>query len=465
MRKLPRHWIVSILFASWIVCTIHDANADTANLELKRLDVQSRYAPRGDDADFLFRAVNAQFIMYQPGSSRSQQGTSEFSAIVKKEPEKYESDLLFREVVKLGSNEFAFVFDSSDLKANGFDRLYFDKNHNGDLTDDEVIQAMPKPENVNFGEGSSLREFPRIDVKLNADGTEYEYSFNPMVYSNTNTGGSSLSIGYAYVQFYSSAYRDGEMTLDGKKHRIILLDFNSNGRFDDPFTVRDDIRMSGGRIYPQNGDMLLIDPDLNDRNMRGYGVSDRKERRHVSKLVLIEDRFYDLNISPSGDKIELTEAKIAVGYVTNPNIKYDAVAYGDKGFIKFSGIKDSKSMLPDGDWRLLEYKIDATETGQGNSSLTFVSAAGTKECPVVTVEEGKTVVFPFGPPYKPQIEVSGGMQPRGGSRSVQLGMNLVGSVGEYCTNLMVNGDRPPDPSFVIATKSNEIIERGKFEYG
>ncbi len=200
-------------------------------------------------------------------------------------------------------------------------------------------------------------------------------------------------------------------------------------------------------------------------------MTDRKDRQHISKLAVIDGKFFNVSAPPSGKSITLTDSILPVGYVTNPNLQYDAVAYGDHGFVKISGTKDSKTKIPAGDWRLLEYKIDATDPDsassnrRGRGSQTYVTAAGTKECPVVKVEEGKTVVFPFGPPYKPNVVVYNMGRPGSRNENVRLNLNLVGSVGESCTNLMVNGDRPPDPSFVIATAENEIVERGKFEYG
>jgi hypothetical protein len=44
-------------------------------------------------------------------------------------------------------------------------------------------------------------------------------------------------------------------------------------------------------------------------------------------------------------------------------------------------------------------------------------------------------------------------------------MTLVGSASEVCTDLVVNGDRPPKPTFVIATTEGKIVERGAFDYG
>ena len=51
-----------------------------------------------------------------------------------------------------------------------------------------------------------------------------------------------------------------EITINGEKKRIVLVDNNSNGRFDDLATVT--TRTVGDReyAYPLAGDVLIIDP-------------------------------------------------------------------------------------------------------------------------------------------------------------------------------------------------------------
>ncbi|HBO46009.1 MAG TPA: hypothetical protein DD670_19215, partial [Planctomycetaceae bacterium] len=59
-----------------------------------------------------------------------------FRKVVEKEPEEYVSERPFRGTVKLGDREYGFVFDAVDREAGGCGVLYFDRNGNGDLTDD-----------------------------------------------------------------------------------------------------------------------------------------------------------------------------------------------------------------------------------------------------------------------------------------------------------------------------------------
>ena len=71
---------------------------------------------------------------------------------------------------------------------------------------------------------------------------------------------SSSNFSYAQISINAAAYREGEITLEGKKRHVVLIDFNSNGRFDDEIKIRENVRGSNGQIYPEQGDMLLLDP-------------------------------------------------------------------------------------------------------------------------------------------------------------------------------------------------------------
>ena len=54
----------------------------------------------------------------------------------------------------------------------------------------------------------------------------------------------------------------------------------------------------------------------------------------MSKLVGIDGRFYDLKITPAGDKLTLTPSTAPLGSVTNPNDGFRAVIYSDDVFLE-----------------------------------------------------------------------------------------------------------------------------------
>ena len=260
------------------------ARPQTWTLKLKRANGQSRNlgfsaSSAGLDLGYLFGAASCQSLSIPVAKdgkpiATSQGGrTSDFDRIVKKEP-KYHCDWPLRGVFRLGSQKYAFALDMvsppptetpqdreekpkspialtaepgekpsnskpSPPKPMAYNRLHFDLNHNGDLTDDKVIETKPWPsyvvERSKDGSVSVIQapfEVPQVDLQIDVGGTKMDYAFSLLGYSNTWRDGCD-----AWISLSSAAYREGEITLEGKKHRVALIDFNSNGRFDDETTL------------------------------------------------------------------------------------------------------------------------------------------------------------------------------------------------------------------------------------
>ena len=102
----------------------------------------------------------------------------------------------------------------SGPQANGYNRLYFDVNGNGDLTDDKPISATevncPTP-------GLSQSQFPRVDISLDVDGKSVEYSFLLSAMCRQSSTAS-----YATVSLYSAAVREGYITQGKKRTRAAV---------------------------------------------------------------------------------------------------------------------------------------------------------------------------------------------------------------------------------------------------
>jgi hypothetical protein len=304
----------------------------------------------------------------------------------------------------------------------------------------------------------------------------------------------------------SAICREGDITLEGKKHHVVLLDYNSNGRFDDEMKISPDIHLSGGGVYAQQGDMLLIDPNVNrpvlgavfDANGSSYPYL----RFDLTKIVAIDGQLYDVKVSPSGDQLTMTKSTAKMGSVKNHNESFSAMIYGDKGFFKIGGTKDKPVAVPEGDWKLYNYTITSTEplkpaakaddansakpktggslldvlgaivgisSGGGIALVngpSVVSATATEGYKPVTVRAGETIELPFGGPYTPKVEArNAGGSPDGRSKLLQLSMTLVGASGEAVTSMTAHGNRPGKPAFTITDPDGKVVQQGDFEYG
>jgi hypothetical protein len=540
MRRLARRHAGAIAVAALVLAVAAQAAADTWTLRLKR---RQSNPTSFDRESYVYWSTYPQCFQMQTGPQDSlvyeTLDQAAFKRIVKKEP-KYISKHPFRGVAKLGSQQYAFALDTSapvrpeakeakpgakksetesalakltkkftkavpPTRLAPYDRLYFDFNRNGDLTDDGVIKTEGRPVVQPYASGSYCSfNFPRVDVTIDVDGTRLDYAFFLNGYVNV-----SSDYGYAELQLHSAVCREGDLALEGKKRHVVLLDFNSNGRFDDEMKIAGNVGVVRGQarpVYPEQGDMLLIDPKVGMEFDSPYDVTASDYRHAVGKLVNIDGRFYEMKVSPAGDKLTLTPSTVPLGSVTNRNGRFRAMIYGARGFLAIRGDKDKPALVPEGEWKLLNYTITETPTPKpaekkpgekkaaeekkgeksgsalsavtealgalfGDSSgvavpsrprVSLVAAQATADCKAIKVEKGKTVEFPFGPPYTPRVTIPPyRMQPG----EVALEMSLIGSAGEVCSNIMVDGGRPAKPEFTITDPKGQVVQEGSFEYG
>jgi hypothetical protein len=362
--------------------------------------------------------------------------TAEFHRVIKREPS-YSSSTPIRGVARFGSREYGFAFDSVGGRSPAYNRLYFDLNGNGDLTDDRPIAAVTAN---SLGPAMSQSQFPRVNITLEAKGQSIDYSFLPSLLCQQSGGNN-----YATATFYAAAFREGYITQGKRRTRLVLLDHNSNGLFDDVASFRPD-----GSVA--DGDMLLINPNLKKLPASGDLGSDRN---FISKTVCIGREFYRMQVSPSGDSLKLTPTKFSMGCVVNSSPLYRAVLFSqDYGVVAIGGSKNEKIALPEGTWKVLSYSI------VGGSPKNLLAATFAGNSPETTVKKGETAKLPFGPPLRAVVTAG-----RGQGNNVSLSLSIVGAGGERCTNLLVNGNRPPKPQFVIKDKDGKVVHQGNFEYG
>jgi hypothetical protein len=509
-----------------LLALVSAAGAETCTLEIRRFDATSRVVD-GPEYEYWFRAAMGQSFSMQTDGPEGMVGGSEqsdapeFSTVIQKEPSQYAAKHPLRGVAKLGDHYFGFVLDVAPAKtpadedgrregveqegetrapsglqgvfnallgrgdarrstgALAYQRLYFDLNRNGDLTDDAVIEATASHASADF----AYCTFPATTVALNADGKQYDFAFTMNAHSVAYP-----DFSYVHADLNAAAYREGEMTIDGRTCRVVVVDFNSNGRFDDPTRVDGTFELADGTVYPTMGDMLyIIDNEATpDWGGSPYDPSTNRHLHYVSPTICVDGRHYDLSISPSGDELTLVPSSTAVGHVTNPNKGYRAVVYGEQGFLTITGDETGRASLPAGQWKLASYTIDrpATEVpaeaesppsswleslarglmgspGRRRSGKNTLSARAKRDYQAVEVREGSDVELPFGEPYRPVVTIEY-VQDDG---TLSLDLTLIGRTGEVCQDLTVNGRRPGRPTFTIATEAGEVVTTDSFEYG
>ncbi len=97
------------------------------------------------------------------------------------------------------------------------------------------------------------------------------------------------------------------MVIDGKKRHVVIVDFNSNGRYDDPSKIDDSVQLSDGTVYPTIGDMLyIIDPEMAQPHgyASPYDPSTNNNLHYVGKLVNLDGRFIESHGFPQWRRVD-----------------------------------------------------------------------------------------------------------------------------------------------------------------
>lgn len=416
-----------------------DPNA-LQDIEMKPLRLEApKRKSRGKTValpDYILALTQPQRIVRQPDGGGAAE--AEFRRLVKKEP-KYVAPIPFRGTAKFGTQSFCFALDAVAQKAAGYDRMYFDADGNGDLTDDPVVSAAEAAQTGNV----SQSRFPRVNVTLNAGGEKIEYAFLLSTYCTQVNDKFN-----AAVMLQAAMARDGYIVRGKKRTRVLLVDRNSNGRFDDGVSVQ-----PNGTVA--EGDLLLINPNPK-KAMASGGMS--ADRNLVGKVICLGKNFHRMTVTPSGDKLQLSPIELAMGSVTCSSPAYRAVLTSDEyGVVVISGVKDQKIALAEGTWKVVCYTLDGSA---GSGRATAVEATYGNSPPSVTVKKDETVALPFGGAFRAVVTAA-----RAADGKVSLRLEIVGPSGERCRNILIGGGRPPKPRFVIKDGDDKIVHQGDFEYG
>ncbi len=411
-----------------------------------------------------------------------EQVEKDFREIVRKEPEKYQAEYPHRDVVTLGGRKYGFVLDKQSEKSQGYDRLYFDRNGNGDLTDDAPIDVPEKnktPESVESEGGwvTASYALPRVDLRIHNEGTAWDYSFFVATYTSIHEKDLSLR-----ARLMPAAYRQGEIVLEGKRRKISLIDWSVNGRFDVPVQFASDGK-GFEDYFSQYGTEILFDPDF---LLLGY-VSEH--RQFLAKMNALGGKLYKIHVRPGGDELTCTPVAVPTGKIAAPSAPCNVWLINEQGCLALDLQKDTPAEIPAGEWRLMdcvflygaeeqkatdEERAKAKLSGESareaakdavpskdvaspSAKIRYLAANCGKDCEPVTVVAGKTTVLKIGPPYVPTLTV----EAKEGAAMLGLAILGVGHDKVYA----LSGDSPPKPKFTITDPQGKVVAQGNFEYG
>jgi hypothetical protein len=263
--------------------------------------------------------------------------------------------------------QYCFALDES--AGAGYDRLYFDANHDSDLTNDPAvgIEKSPSAGMQNMPE-SVLFENVQIDLDYGPGQGVFRQTVMPRL---MRMGESAC-----YMFFTAPTVRKGKIQLGSQEMELVLAQVHTiAGRYDRP--------MTGAFLAGTEESLPLL----------GY-------------WRCVNGTFYSISATPAGDKVTVTPYSGPFGVfetgaggrnMAAPTIDFGWISSRD-AFIDISDCprKDGKLSLPIGDYR--PFRL-AVRYGQRRIGLAIdTSQLGRKDAPAVfpiTIRQDKPYVLDF----------------------------------------------------------------------
>ena len=339
-----------------------------------------------------------------------------------KEPD-FGGKQISRGVLQVNSDSapyIGFVIDHSSRK------LYLDRNHNLDLTDDEPILPIEKAQL----DSSDILLFENVLIEVRHRYTPFTYVLDWTTYP----------FGMGYVTVRSGWV--GTVLLDGAEYRLSIAD-NMNGRIDeeDTFLLRPEAE---AETLPQQTPDKVQDkvPALTDGNVPGQWLPVPQVLATKGKSYLVSFAFQATEKAPvllatfSDPHLEQGELKIEGQFVSGVVLRGDRLLA-----LRFP---EPVVRIPSG-----TYALDKVLLAEGLSSV----EPGPQHASIAVVSD-RPATLKLGGPLRPTITVL-----RLGRR-LFLQYELLGIGGERYDPRSAKSP----PGFSILREGNKIAS-GTFEYG
>ena len=190
------------------------------------------------------------------------------------------------------------LFLALDEPEGGDARIYFDANHNGDLTDDgDGAWKLKREQNgrTQFGPNEYV-----VDASWKASrGKSFEGKYGLMIYRFKGPKDA--------IFCFREGARTGSITVDGKKHQAILVENDVTGLFAKPTDT-------SGKPTGKNPVWLLV--DLNDDGK--FDTRPGTEVFDIRQPCKLAGQAYEANVAADGSHLALVPSKQVIADIPAP---------------------------------------------------------------------------------------------------------------------------------------------------
>jgi len=372
-------------------------------------------------------------------------------------------------LVEVGETKRLLVFARQKEGDDFYNRLYYDSNANGDLTDDNtIVGTIEKEEPPN--QYWNIR-FPSVDTTYQTGGKTLSYClrargavWNPEEFKKATLAEDRIDE-FFYLSLDVECSYSGKFTIENDTYSIALGDTNGNGRFDDKARLEKRVgpRMRSDPAY-YSGDQFYLSTERRPDYRDGWKCGD---------LLLLKGQLYEVAIDIPAARVTLTQTKqslvpLKLGAETE---RLSICSENDEHYVMMLQPGTAVN-VPKGKYRLMSYQMRRKDK-DGNPWLLAASAA--KDSAWVNAEEGGNAVLSLGEPFVPFAEVAP-WSVRNDQVRLQFcaegaGKELVSDLarlsgdGSSIAMSAKRQDRPKEPSYKIITGEGEVATQGDFEYG
>ncbi len=265
-----------------------------------------------------------------------------------------------------------------------WDRLFIDSNGNGHLDDEDAITAYRTDQYSTY--------FGPVKVVFEGEDGPISYHLNFRFYDYNEQN--------RRLYIYSGGWYEGEVTVAGQKKYCVLIDYNTNGTFNDK------------SLQAGDSDRIRI------------GKKGSEDTRFLGNYIEVDDVLYQTEIARDGAFIKLARAEdVKFGNIKLPETITKFAAGGENGLFTRE-MKNGVARLPVGKYHIEHWEIDRKDD-KGKSWT--MRGYGFSERGDLEIKEEAETALEIGEPITAGLQV----QPNG--ENYEFEKSVRGSLGEYVT--------------------------------
>ncbi|MCS7224992.1 MAG: hypothetical protein NZ959_10635 [Armatimonadetes bacterium] len=338
--------------------------------------------------------------------------------------------------VSLGNRTWSLaLLKSSHKTSDAYDRLVWDQNRNGDLTDDPVHKGTV---------------WIRKSRQGDKPGGEWRVVFRPILLSLPGKDGPfacavavqirGLGTQVRHSRYQTYCYWSGIIPAPLGPMKIALVDLNSDG------------------VVGTERDALL--PDLN-----GDGDPFNDDTRDpFPKLLQFRDHYYQvvLQLKEKGGHLSLSLYRGPMGILSSPHFSHVRLELVSSQWGPLIvTLRDGKAVVPEGTYQIEQWTATPKDENGAVWKLTAYALTDLKEDDGrlrIEIQKEALTRLPISDTVRPELTVRG--------KDLSFEFDLKVAVGPFWVSALTrNGKMPPEPVLKIVDETGRLVSEQKFHYG